>query len=56
MFLTIKLSTYLNWIVWNKTVYLYKKKDLALINLLKLIYHKSQPTNQTNKQAIIFEK
>ena len=34
----------LNWIVWNRTVYLYKI-DLALNNIQRLICHKTQPTN-----------
>ena len=37
----------LNWIVWNRTDYLYKM-DLALNNLQRLICHKIQTTNQTN--------
>ena len=36
----------LNWIVWNRTDYLYKM-DLALNNLQMLICHKTQ-TTQTN--------
>ena len=35
----------LNWIVWNRTDYLYKI-DLALNNLQRLICHKTQTTNQ----------
>ena len=35
----------LNWIVWNRTDYLYKI-DLTLNNLQGLIYHKIQTTNQ----------
>ena len=35
----------LNWIVWNRTEYLYKM-DLALNNLQRLIHHKIQSTNQ----------
>ena len=42
----------LNWIVWNRTVYLYKM-DLALNNLRKLICHKTQPTNEI-LQSYIF--
>ena len=38
----------LNWIVWNKTVYL-RKMDLALNNLQRLICYK----NHTKKQTII---
>ena len=34
----------LNKIVWNRTLYLYKM-DLALNNLQKLIYNKTQTTN-----------
>ena len=39
----------LNWIVWNRTVYLYKM-DLALNNLLRwyIIKHK-QPTNLSSR-------
>ena len=36
----------LNWIVWNETDYLYKKKDLALNNIQRFICHKTYPTNQ----------
>ena len=32
----------LNWIIWNKAVYLYKM-DLALNNLQWLICHKTKP-------------
>ena len=40
----------LNWIVWNRTDYLYKM-DLALNNLQRLMCHKTQTTNQpTNHQ------
>ena len=35
----------LNWLVWNKTVYMYKM-DLALNNLLCLMCHKTKP-NET---------
>ena len=35
----------LNWIVRNRTDYLYKN-DLVLNNLQRLICHKTQPTNQ----------
>ena len=38
-----------NWIVWNRTVYLYKKKDLALNSLQRLIHRKTQ----TNKQTLL---
>ena len=41
----------LNWIVWNRTVYLYKI-DLALNNLQRLICHKPKQTN--NYQLIAF--
>ena len=37
----------LKWIVWNRTIFI--KRDLALNNLQRLICHKTQPTNQTNK-------
>ena len=46
----------LNWIVWNRTDYSIKM-DLAFNNLQRLIYHKTQPTNQlkynhsTNQQT-----
>ena len=39
----------LNRIVWIRTAYLYEKKDLALNNQQKLIYHKTQ----TNKQYLL---
>ena len=41
----------LNWIVWNKTIYLFEM-DLALNNLQILIYHKTQ----TNKQTPAWDK
>ena len=60
MFLAIKMRAFaelnslkwycfcmLNWIVWNRTVYLYKMY-LALINLQSLICHKTQTTNQSD--------
>ena len=34
----------LNWIVWNRTIWI--KMDLALNNLQRLICHKTQPTIQ----------
>ena len=34
----------LNWIVWNRTVYLYKI-DLVLKNLIGLMGHKPKQTN-----------
>ena len=40
----------LNWIAWNRTVYL--KMDLALNNLQRLICHKHK---QTNKQLFEWE-
>ena len=50
MFLTSCLLM-LNWIVWNRTDYLYKK-NLALNNLQMLICHKN-PTNQPTNQVEI---
>ena len=50
MFFTIKLYLHLNcliilnWIVWNRTIFI--KMDLALNNLQRLICHKTQTTNQ----------
>ena len=50
MFLIIKLYLdlncvlMLNWIVWNWTIFI--KMDLALNNLQRLIYHKTQATNE----------
>ena len=41
----------LNWIVWNRTVYLYKM-DLVLINLQWLICHKTQTTNQPQEKKL----
>ena len=38
----------LNWIVWNRTVYLYKM-DLALNNLQRLICHKTQINTHSEK-------
>ena len=38
----------LNWIIWNRTDYVYKM-DLALNNLQSLICYKTQPTNQLAK-------
>ena len=35
----------LNWILWNRTDYLYKL-DLALNNLQRMICHTTQPNNQ----------
>ena len=35
----------LNWIVWNRTVYLFKM-DLALNNLQRWIYYKTLPNKQ----------
>ena len=43
----------LNWIVWNRTDYLYKKIDLALNNLQRLICHKTQPTQQATKHILL---
>ena len=43
----------LNWIVWNRIDYLYKKMDLALNKLQRLICHKIPPTNQPTKNLII---
>ena len=40
----------LNWIVWNRTVHLYKM-DLALNNLQRLICHKTQTNEQTAQQT-----
>ena len=37
----------LNWIVFNRTDYIYIKMDLALNNLQRLISHKTQETNQS---------
>ena len=54
MFLTIKLYLHLNcilmlnWIVWNRTIFI--KMDLALNNRQRLIYHKTQTTKTTNTQ------
>ena len=50
MFFTIELYLHLNcvlmlnWIVWNRIIF--GKMDLALNNLQRLIYHKTQPTSQ----------
>ena len=50
MFFTIKLYLHLNcvlmlnWIVWNRTIFI--KMDLVLNNLQRLIHHKTQTTNQ----------
>ena len=35
----------LNWIVWNRTVYMYKNWILALNNLQWLMCHKTKPTS-----------
>ena len=57
MFFTIKLYLHLNcvvtlnWIVWNRTIFI--KIDLALNNLQRLICHKTlnnQPTSQSWRQ------
>ena len=40
----------LNWIVWNRTIFI--KLDLALNNLQRLISHKTQPTIQPTSQPI----
>ena len=40
----------LNWFAWNSTVYVFKKRDLALNNLQCLIFHKTK-INQTNTSA-----
>ena len=39
----------LNWIVWNRTVYLYKM-DLTFSNIQWLMCHKAKSNKQTNKQ------
>ena len=58
MFFTIKLYLHLNyvltlnWIVWNRTIFI--KMDLALNNLQRLICHKTQTTNQTTEQGTLF--
>ena len=44
----------LNWIVWNRTVYL-SKIDMALNNQQMLICHKTQ-TNKKNIQATFVRK
>ena len=38
----------LNWIIWNRTIFI--KIDLALNNLQRLIWHKTQATNQQTNQ------
>ena len=43
----------LNWIVWNRTVYLYKI-NFALNNLQRLMWHKTQTTNQPNSLPLNF--
>ena len=43
-FLHLNCIFMLNWIVWNRTIFI--KMDLALNNLQRLIYHKTQTTNQ----------
>ena len=40
----------LNWIVCNRTVYMYKI-DLASNNIQIMIRHKTQTNSQTNNQA-----
>ena len=45
MFLTNSVLM-LNWIVWNRTVFICIKMHLPLNNLQRLICHKIQPTNQ----------
>ena len=49
-FFDIEIVFILNWIVWNRTVNMYKKIDLALDNLQWLMCHKTKP-NQT-KQSV----
>ena len=55
MFFTIKLYLHLNcvfilnWIVWNRTIFI--KMDLALNDLKRLICHKTQITNQPTNQV-----
>ena len=57
MFFTIKIYLHLNcvlilnWIVWNRTIFI--KMDLALNNLQRLICHKTQTTNQPTKEYMI---
>ena len=41
----------LNWIDWNKTIYI--KIDLALNNLQRLVCHKTQPTNIKNLKILM---
>ena len=49
MFLTIKLCTHVNWIVWNRTDYLYKSKFGIELPLKVDIPSNNQPTNQQIK-------
>ena len=51
LFLTLKLSTYVKWIIWNGTVYI-PKNGFGIINLQLLMRHNHKLT-QTKRLCII---